>query len=67
LHTHHHHAKREEAEQQRLDSESRERQHVGWVIDAARTVAVRVSDAVEETVQDEDEGVATGERGVEDE
>ena len=64
-----HHAEGEEAEQQRLDGESHEREEVGGVVDAAGTVVPGVSlpDAVEKAVDHEDEGVAAGEGGVEDE
>lgn len=64
-----HHAEREEAEEQRLDGESHERQEVGRVIDASRAVVVvrRPPDAVEETIHEEREGVVAREKGVEDE
>ena len=64
-----HHAEREEAEEQRLDGESHERQEVGRVIDASRAVVVarRLPNAVEEAIHEEREGVVAGEEGVEDE
>jgi len=64
-----HHAHGEEAEEQGLDGESHEREEVGGMVDAAGTVVVGVdvTDAVYESVYDEEEGVEAGEAGVKDE
>jgi len=64
-----HHAQREESKEQGLDGESHEREEVGGMVDAAGAVVVgvNVSDAVDESVDDEEEGVEAGEAGVENE
>lgn len=55
-----HHAQCEKAEEQGLDGEAHEGEQVGRMIDAAREVVVRLPDAVEETIDEEREGVMAG-------